>query len=165
MPIIAEMAREFDQEMGPTRKVLERVPTDKGQWKPHPKSFPLGHLAQLVSWMPGWLTNTLNTTELNLAGVTGYSFEPTEKLLEGFDQNVREAQEAFKNAKEMDVVWALKRGDIVLFSAPRGVVLRNHLNHLIHHRAQLGVYLRLIDVPVPSMYGPTADERAMMLGT
>jgi len=165
MPIIAEMAREFDQEMGPTRKVLERVPTDKGQWKPHTKSFPLGHLAQLVSWMPGWLTNTMNTTELNLAGVTGYSFEPTEKLLEGFDQNVREAQEAFKNAKDMDVMWALKRGDTVLFSAPRGVVLRNHLNHLIHHRAQLGVYLRLIDVPVPSMYGPTADERAMMLGT
>jgi len=165
MPIIAEMAREFDQEMGPTRKVLERVPTDKGQWKPHPKSFPLGHLAQLVSWMPGWLTNTMNTTELNLAGVTGYSFEPTEKLLEGFDNNVREAQEAFKSAKDMDVMWALKRGDTVLFSAPRGVVLRNHLNHIIHHRAQLGVYLRLVDVPVPSMYGPTADERAMMLSS
>ena len=165
MPIIAEMAREFDQEMGPTRKVLERVPTEKGQWKPHPKSFPLGHLAQLVSWMPGWLTNTMNTTELNLAGVTGYSFEPTEKLLEGFDTNVREAQEAFKNAKDMDVMWALKRGDTVLFSAPRGAVLRNHLNHIIHHRAQLGVYLRLIDVPVPAMYGPTADERAMMLSS
>src|SRR5262245_12051036 len=144
MPITDEMAREFDQEMGPTRKVLERVPTEKGQWKPHPKSFALGHLAQLVSWMPGWLTNTMNTTELNLAGVTGYSFEPTEKLLAEFDKNVREAQEAFKNAKDMDVMWALKRGDAVLFSAPRGVVLRNHLNHLIHHRAQLGVYLRLI---------------------
>ena len=165
MPILAEMAAEFDQEMGPTRRVLERVPSDKAQWKPHPKSFPLGHLAQLVSWMPGWLTNTLRETELNLAGVVGYSFEPTEKLLAEFDKNVREAQEAFKVAKdsEMDVTWALKRGDMVLFSAPRGAVLRNHLNHLIHHRAQLGVYLRLIDVPVPSMYGPTADERAMML--
>ena len=167
MPIIAEMAREFDQEMGPTRKVLERVPTEKGQWKPHPKSFPLGHLAQLVSWMPGWVTNALKTTELNFVNVPGYSFEPTEKLLEGFDKNVREAQEAFKNAKEseMDVIWSLKRGDMVFFSAPRGVVLRNNINHLVHHRAQLGVYLRLLDIPVPSMYGPTADERAPMLGS
>jgi uncharacterized damage-inducible protein DinB len=65
----------------------------------------------------------------------------------------------------MDVTWALKRGDMVLFSAPRGMVLRNHLNHIIHHRAQLGVYLRLIDVPVPSMYGPTADERVGMLAS
>jgi uncharacterized damage-inducible protein DinB len=161
MPILTEMAREFDQEMGPTRRVLERVPTEKAEWKPHPKSFPLGHLAQLVSWMPGWLTNALRETELNLSGVSGYSFEPTEKLLEGFDKNVREAQEAFKTAKDSDlgVMWALKRGDTVLFGGPRGMILRNHLSHLIHHRAQLGVYLRLIDVPVPSMYGPTADER------
>ena len=164
MPIIAELAREFDQEMGPTRKVLERVPTEKGQWKPHPKSFPLGHLAQLVSWMPGWVGQALLNDKLDLAGAGGYTFEPTEKLLEGFDKAVKETQEAFKNAKDvnMDATWSLARGERVLFSAPRGSILRNHINHLVHHRAQLGVYLRLLDVPVPQMYGPTADDRGFL---
>jgi uncharacterized damage-inducible protein DinB len=161
MAILDAMLREFDQEMGPTRRLLERVPSEKGEWKPHPKSFALGHLAQLVTWMPSWLTNTLRETELNLSGVVGYSFEPTEKLLAGFDKNVTDAREAFKAASDADLgtMWALKRGDQVLFSAPRGAVLRNHLNHLIHHRGQLTVYLRLVDVPIPSIYGPTADER------
>ena len=161
MAILDAIGREFDQEMGPTRRLLERVPTEKGQWKPHPKSFALGHLAQLVSWMPGWVANTLRQTELNLVTAPGYSFEPTEKLLEGFDKNVNDTREAFKTAKdeELGVMWALKRGDQVLFSAPRGAVVRNHINHLIHHRGQLTVYLRLIDVPIPSIYGPTADDK------
>ena len=84
---------EFDQEMVPTRRLLERVPSEKGHWKPHPKSFALGHLAQLVSWMPGWVANTLRQTELNLMTAPGYSFEPTEKLLEMFDRNVQDARE------------------------------------------------------------------------
>jgi uncharacterized damage-inducible protein DinB len=167
MAILDAMAREFDQEMGPTRRLLERVPSEKGEWKPHPKSFALGHLAQLVSWMPGWLANTLRESELNLVSAPGYSFESTEKLLEGFDKNVNDAREAFKVASDAALgdTWALKRGDMVLFSAPRGAVLRNHLNHLIHHRGQLTVYLRLVDVPIPSIYGPTADERSPMLSS
>jgi uncharacterized damage-inducible protein DinB len=159
---IAEtMLPEFDQEMATTRRLLERVPTDKGPWKPHPKSFALGHLAQLVSWMPGWITNTLRQTELNLAGGGGYSFETTETLLEKFDNNVRDAREAIAASTDTDftVSWSLKRGDQVLWTAPRATVVRNHINHLIHHRGQLSVYLRLNDVPVPSIYGPTADER------
>ena len=152
---------EFDQEMASTRRLLERVPTDKGQWKPHPKSFPLGHLAQLVSMMPGWLTKTIRGVDIDLATTKGYSFEKTETLLAQFDQNVREAREALASASDDDFTrtWSLKRGAQVLFSGTRGVVVRSHISHLIHHRAQLTVYLRLIDVPIPGMYGPTADER------
>jgi hypothetical protein len=112
--------KEFDLEMASTRRLLERVPTEKGRWKPHQKSFPLGHLAQLVSSMPGWIASSLREAHIDLATAGGYSFEPTETLLR----------------------------------------VRGHLNHLIHHRGQLTVYLRLVDVPLPPIYGPTADERA-----
>lgn len=152
---------EFDMEMATTRRLLERVPSEKGPWKPHEKSFALGHLAQLVAWMPGWISRTLRETELDLAGGSGYSFEPTETLLAQFDENVAGAREALEDVvgDALDVVWSLTRGSQVLWSAPRGVVVRSHLSHLIHHRGQLTVYLRLIDVPIPSIYGPTADER------
>jgi uncharacterized damage-inducible protein DinB len=161
MSITESMLPEFDQEMATTRRLLERVPSDKGPWKPHPKSFALGHLAQLVSGMPGWITNTLRKTELDLAGGGGYTFEKTETLLERFDKNVRDAREALAATSDADLAetWSLKMGDRVLWAAPRGTVVRNHINHLIHHRGQLSVYLRLNDVPVPSIYGPTADER------
>jgi uncharacterized damage-inducible protein DinB len=160
MSIAEGLLPEFDQEMATTRKLLERVPSDKGPWKPHPKSFPLGHLAQLVATMPGWLTQTLRDIEVNLATSSGYSFETTETLLGEFDRHVREAREALTSAKDADftVPWSLKNGNRVLFTAPRGVVVRSHMNHLIHHRGQLSVYLRLNDVPLPSIYGPTADE-------
>jgi uncharacterized damage-inducible protein DinB len=152
---------EFDQEMMVTRRLLERVPSEKGEWKPHPKSFALGHLAQLVARMPGWMAQTLRKTELDLkAGGGGYSFEKTPTLLAEFDKNVREAREAIAATSDADlhVPWSLKMGDRVLFTQPRGEVTRTHLNHLIHHRGQLTVYLRLVDVPLPSIYGPTADE-------
>jgi uncharacterized damage-inducible protein DinB len=160
MSIAEGLLPEFDQEMATTRKLLERVPSDKGPWKPHPKSFPLGHLAQLVATMPGWLTKTLRDTEVDLAASPGYSFETTETLLGEFDRHVREARQALTSANDADftVSWSLKNGNRVLFTAPRGAVVRSHLNHLIHHRGQLSVYLRLNDVPLPSIYGPTADE-------
>ncbi len=161
MTIAASLLPEFDQEMKTTRRVLERVPTDKGQWKPHAKSFSLGHLAQLVSWMPGWIASTLKEPSLDLAGAPGYTYEATETLLAGFDNSVKAARKALETTKDADwgATWSLQHGSRTLFTAPRGVVVRQHISHLIHHRAQLGVYLRLIDVPVPSMYGPTADER------
>jgi uncharacterized damage-inducible protein DinB len=161
MSIGQTLLPEFDLEMATTRRVLERVPSEKAQWKPHPKSFPLGHLAQLVATMPGWLTRTIRDTEINLATSAGYSFEQTDTLLGQFDRHVREAREALASAKDpdFDVMWSLKHGERVLFSSPRGIVVRQHINHLIHHRGQLTVYLRLIDVPIPSVYGPTADER------
>jgi uncharacterized damage-inducible protein DinB len=162
MSIAAALLPEFEQEMASTRRVIERVPSERGEWKPHPKSFALGHLAQLLSWMPGWIANTLTQRELDLLAAPKYSFESTATLLEGFDRNVREARAALEAAQDADFTrpWALKRGDQVLFSAPRAAVLRMHISHLSHHRGQMTVYLRLLDVPVPSIYGPTADERA-----
>jgi uncharacterized damage-inducible protein DinB len=161
MSIGQSLLPEFDQEMAVTRRVLERVPGDRADWKPHPKSFSLGHLAQLVSWMPGWIANTLRDTRLDLQGTAGYSLEKTETLLAGFDQNVRDARAALQAAKDADfaVPWSLTRGDQVLFTQPRAAVVRSHISHLSHHRGQLTVYLRLLDVPIPSIYGPTADER------
>ena len=153
--------KEFDQEMATTRRLLERVPGDKGAWKPHEKSFPLGHLAQLVAWMPGWITRSLREPHIDLATSGGYSFESTDTLLHEFDRNVSSARDALESVTgaALEEPWSLKHGDNVIFTTPRGEVVRMHLNHLIHHRGQLTVYLREVDVPLPSIYGPTADEK------
>ena len=162
MTIAETLLPELDQEMPVTRRVLERVPSEKGEWRPHPKSFPIAHLAQLVAGMPGWLTNIVRETELDLARGGGYTFEKTETLLRTFDKVVAEAREAIAATRDQDydVDWSLKMGPQVLFTAPRRVVVRQTINHLVHHRGQLTVYLRLLDIPVPSIYGPTADEKS-----
>jgi uncharacterized damage-inducible protein DinB len=161
MLISATLLPEFDTEMATTRRVLERVPSEKGEWKPHPKSFALAHLAQLVAGMPGWITNAITETSLDLAAFPGYTIEKTDTLLERFDTNVADAHQALHQAKDSDfgVIWSLKHGDHVILSQPRGEMVRQTINHLIHHRGQLTVYLRLLDVPVPMIYGPTADEK------
>lgn len=126
----------------------------------------MGHLAQLVSRMPGWATMILTQTELDLAPVgkpvQGYSFETTEALLAEFDRGVAEGRAAIAATSDDDfqVTWTMKVAGQAVASGTRYIQLRTSmLNHLVHHRAQLGVYLRLVDLPVPSMYGPTADER------
>ena len=161
MTIGESLVPEFDQEMATTRTVLERVPSEKGPWKPHSKSFPLGHLAQLVAGMPSWLPRMLHAAHLDLATSNAYSFQPTNVLLEQFDRGVRDGRDALTAAKDSAFAepWSLTRGERILFTMPRAVVVRQHFNHMVHHRAQLAVYQRLLDVPVPSMYGPTADER------
>ena len=162
MPLLAIPLKEFDQEMTVTRRLLERVPSDRGTWKPHEKSFALGHLAQLVSWMPGWIARTLREPHIDLAGGgAGYSFETTETLLAMFDENAAQARTALEEVTGalLEEPWSLRMGDRVLFTTPRGEVVRQHLSHLVHHRGQLTVYLRLVDVPLPQIYGPTADER------
>jgi uncharacterized damage-inducible protein DinB len=160
MSIGTSQIPEFEQEMAVTRRVLERVPSDQGTWKPHPKSFALAHLAQLVATMPGWIANTLRQDHIDLAASPGYSTEKTETLLGQFDQLVGEARRAYEATPDdaFGRPWSLKKGEHTLFTMPRGVAVRQHLNHHVHHRAQLAMYLRLLDVPVPSMYGPTADE-------
>lgn len=160
MSIGSSMLPEFDQEMATTRRLLERVPTDKGEWKPHPKSFALAHLAQLVATMPGWITTTIRQPSLDLAAGGGYSFQATEALLAQFDKHVGEARAALAGVPDSAFAepWSLRMGERVLSTLPRGVVVRSHVNHLVHHRGQLTVYLRLLDVPLPSIYGPTADE-------
>lgn len=160
MSIADTLLPEFDQEMAATRRVIERVPDDDPNWKPHPKSFSIAHLAQLLAWMPGWVGRTLTSTELDLASGGGYSNESTETLFEMFDENVRRSREAIAAAQDSDyeVPWSLKLRGAVLFTLPRGAVVRQHISHLSHHRGQMTVYLRMRDVPVPSIYGPTADE-------
>ncbi|HEX6943867.1 MAG TPA: DinB family protein [Gemmatimonadaceae bacterium] len=161
MTVPSSLIPEFDQEMKTTRRVLERVPSEKAEWRPHPKSFPIGHLAQLLAGMPGWITNAVRETRLDLSKGPGYSFEKTETLLDQFDKNVQNAREALAGASESDfgVQWSLTMGDRVLASMPRGEVVRQTISHLSHHRGQMTVYLRLLDIPVPCVYGPTADEK------
>ena len=160
-PSIAQaFLAELDAEMPPTRRLLERVPSAKGDWKPHPKSFSLAHLSQLVARMPGWLTLTMKQPSLDLSGAPKYSNETTEALLAEFDRCVKEAREVLAKAKDEDFgePWSLTMGERVLMTLPRLAVMRQNINHLSHHRGQLTVYLRLLDVPIPSIYGPTADE-------
>lgn len=160
MTIGSSLLPEFEMEMKTTRRMLERVPSDKGEWKPHQKSFSLGHLAQLVSWMPGWIAQTLTSPKLDLSKAAKYSYEKTETLVEQFDKNVAAARDALAKVsdEQWGENWSLTSGDQVFMTLPKGVVARQHISHLVHHRGQLSVYLRLLDVPVPSIYGPTADE-------
>ena len=151
---------EFDMEMATTRRLLERVPSERAGFKPHEKSFSLAHLAQLISAMPGWITRVVRDTKLDLSSGSGYSDQTTEVLLAAFDKNVKEARGALAAASDADlqVPWSLTMGERVLMTMPRVAVVRQTINHLVHHRGQLSVYLRMVDVPLPSIYGPTADE-------
>lgn len=151
----------FDQEMTSTRHLLERVPFEKADWKPHPKSFSLAHLAQLVASMPGWITLTLRQPELELGGGQ-YTNEKTEELLASFDKAVKEAREALETITDdatLQEPWSLKSGGHAVMTLPRGEVVIQNLCHLSHHRGQLTVYLRMLDVPLPEIYGPTADSK------
>lgn len=164
MTIAETLLPEFEAEMATTRRVIERVPSDRGPWKPHPKSFSLGHLAQLVATMPGWITMTIAEGSLDLGKMEGYDYHATEVLLGKFDRMVGEARAAIAGASDSAFAedWSLMMHGKVLFTSPRGAVVRQNLNHLVHHRGQLTVYLRLLDVPVPSIYGPTADDPGFM---
>jgi uncharacterized damage-inducible protein DinB len=166
MKIGEALLPEFDHEMASTRKMLERVPDEKWDWKPHAKSMTMGRLAEHLMGLAGWTVDTLKTESLDLAPVGGapYVF-PTAKnsqeLLEKFDRNVAASRAALAEAENQQMMqpWSLLFGGAPIFTLPRAAALRSMiLNHLVHHRAQLGVYLRLNDVPIPGMYGPSADE-------
>lgn len=158
---------EFDQEMASTRKVLERVPDDKLDWKPHPKSNTIGWNANHLAEMAGWVPNTLATTELDISPPGGEPYQSPKlasrkAILDMFDKNVAEARKALETVKDdaMNVAWSLKQGGQTLLTMPRSAVIRSFvMNHMIHHRAILTVYLRLNNIPVPGMYGPSADEQ------
>jgi uncharacterized damage-inducible protein DinB len=162
MPIVDALLPDFDHEMTTTRKVLERVPEDKFDWKPHAKSFSLGALATHVATLPAWGAETLTRSEFDIAGGTPPAAPPSKaELLATFDGNVATTRSALagKTDGELMATWTLKRRGKALFSMPKANILRSFvLSHLIHHRGQLSVYLRLLDVPVPSIYGPSADE-------
>ncbi len=169
MTISEMLLPEFEQEMANTRKLLERVPEDKFAWKPHEKSMALGRLASHVAELPGWAVNTVKLDALDLTPGADGKFQPylagsRKELLEFFDKNASEARQAIAGASDEHLlkIWSLQFGGKTVLSMPRAAVLRGVvMNHLIHHRAQLGVYLRLHNVPIPGMYGPSADEGRM----
>ena len=167
MSIAQTLLPEFDQEMANTRRVLERVPDDKWGWKPHEKSGTVGWLAAHVGTVPEWLTMTLNSESLDYAPVDGPTYTPPkienlQQLLTAFDKAATEARTALVAASDQDFMknWTLLAGGKEIFTMPRIACVRGMiLNHLIHHRGQLTVYLRLVNVPVPGLYGPSADEQ------
>lgn len=160
---------EFNQEMSITRRALERVPMEKTAWRPHEKSMPLGALASHVANIPAWMAPTILQDSLDLAPPGGEPYKTPqaatrEELVGFFDRNVEEARSALAGVTDERLLqtWTLLMGGKEAFSAPRIGVLRGMiLNHNIHHRAQLGIYLRLNGVAVPSTYGPSADEGGM----
>jgi len=161
---------DFDAEMEKTRTTLERVPVEKPDWKPHEKSMALGRLARHVAELPGWAAMTINTDSLDIAppGAPPYQSPPParsrEELLGLFEKSAAEARAAIAGASDEHLRenWSFLFGGKTVFSLPRLSVVRvTVLNHLIHHRAQLGVYLRMNGIPVPALYGPSADETGM----
>lgn len=160
---------EFEEEMAPTRKTLERVPADKFGWKPHAKSMTLVRLATHVAELPGWAAFTIGQDSLDIAPKGGPAYQSpkvnsTQDLLAIFDQSVATARAAISSATDEHLMkpWSLLAGGQVIFTRPRYNVLRSTvINHLVHHRAQLGVFLRLNNVPLPAIYGPSADEGGM----
>jgi uncharacterized damage-inducible protein DinB len=167
MKIAESMLPEFDQEMANTRKVLERLPASKFSWKPHPKSFAAGALAAHIANMVEWGVLTLQSDSFDYAppGAPPYKtpeFTSTEALIEAFDKNLGQARSALAAAGDSQMLapWSLMAGGKTVMTMPRAAVMRSFvMNHIIHHRAQLGVYLRLSDIPVPGLYGPSADEQ------
>jgi len=169
MTIGESMLPEFDQEMQNTRKVLEGARDDKWTWKPHDKSGTLGWYALHIATLPGWTTMTLTSDELDYAPVGKPAYEPPKvenraQALAVFDKESSEARAALAKVSDTDILknWKLLAGGQEIFTMPRVAVLRGMvMNHLIHHRGQLTVYLRLLGVPVPGLYGPSADENPM----
>ena len=157
---------EFDMEMANTRRALERVPDDKLAWKPHEKSMTMGRLAGHLAELPGWGTATMGNDTLDIAPPgappqQGLTAKSRQDAIEIFDKNVAAARAAIAGASDEVLMkpWSLLKGGRTLMTMPKIAVLRSFvMNHMIHHRAQLGVYLRLNNIPVPAIYGPSADE-------
>jgi uncharacterized damage-inducible protein DinB len=167
MKISDGLLPEFDQEMASTRKVLERCPDDKFGWRPHAKSWTMAELASHVANLPEWTQETLQKDALDYAPADGsqpYKREAArsgQELLASFDKNVAAARAVLAETSDeaYGKLWTLLAGGQKIFSLPRLAVLRTFVfNHIVHHRGQLSVYLRLNDVPVPALYGPSADE-------
>jgi uncharacterized damage-inducible protein DinB len=163
MPINNLLLTEFDAEVKKTRKALERVPVDKADFKPHAKSTPLGKLAPHIAQLGGFGVAILTAPGLDFAAAkyTPLPFESAAQLVKAFDEGAGKVREALKTVPDTawSEPWKLSAGDRTIFEGSRFGAYRDmFLNHIVHHRAQLGVYLRLTDVPVPATYGPSADE-------
>jgi len=164
MKLIDSLIAEFEHEAQTTRKHLERLPADKLEWRPHQKSFTAAGLASHITEMVGWTDAILNQEEIDFDPATykPYVAGSVADLLKTFDDNVAKGRQALAGATDdtLQQPWRLKIKGRVQFERPKGAVLRDFaLSHLIHHRGQFSVYLRLLDIPVPGSYGPSADEQ------
>lgn len=153
---------QLQEEAKTTRKMLSAVPDEKLDWQPHPKSMTLRRLAGHIAELPGWVTMTMNTNGLDFAN-NGYKPVPInsrEELLQYFEKELTGGIAALENAKDEDLkpIWTLRNGDNILSERPKEDVITMSISQIIHHRAQLGVFLRLLDIPIPGSYGPSADE-------
>jgi len=165
MNYLEPTAKELEREAATARRLLERVPEESLGWKPHEKSMTLGRLAGHIAELPSLIVPAVTQDELNFASGAYVPFAPTKsaELVEKLDQTVAAAVEALKQPIDEENLfkpWRLSNGEHVIFEIPRLAAIRSFaINHFIHHRGQLSVYLRLLDVPVPSIYGPSADEQ------
>jgi uncharacterized damage-inducible protein DinB len=161
MTISEMLLPEFDQEMASTRKIVDCVPEDKFAWKPHTKSMTLGRLASHVSELAGWAVLVVNQDKLELTpGQKPFSAATKAELIGALDKNIADARAAIAGASDehLGKTWSFIYGGHTVFALPRATVLRNMvMSHMIHHRGQLSVFLRLNDIPIPGMYGPSAD--------
>ena len=164
MSISETIVADFEEEMATTRKVLEALPAERFDWKPHDKSMSLGqlgsHIAESPTWVQSMLKGDLDFADVEDSYVPFAAANRTE-LLEAFDRNVSALKASVSAASEeaMTEIWTMRHGEKVLMQAPRHLAIRRTaIHHAIHHRGQLTVYLRLMDVPVPSTFGPTADD-------
>jgi uncharacterized damage-inducible protein DinB len=165
MTLAESFLPEFDREMGLTRRVLERVPDGQFGWKPHEKSMTLGRLAEHLTEMPMWLSVAIKESGTDAAGRRPPDYRSPDTraaVLTTFDKNVADARAALTGRTDAELMasWTLKNHGKEVFTMPKVAVIRGFvLNHMIHHRGQMSVYLRLQNVPVPSVYGPSADEQ------
>ena len=166
MKLTEFFAQQLEREVPISRRVLERVPEGRPDWKPHEKSMPLGYLSQLVATMPAWIALAITQDELDLNPPSGPGYEPpatdtNRALLQAFEDSVAKARDALRSTTEEHLAtpWKLLVGGRTVLENPRHVVIADTFTHQAHHRGQLTVYLRLLGVPVPSIYGPSADEQ------
>jgi uncharacterized damage-inducible protein DinB len=166
MNLMNLFADEIVREGALTRRTLERVPEGKGDWKPHDKSMPLGHLTKMIAGMPSWVTMMIDREDFDLNPPSGGSsfgqdMKTTKDLLDALDKGVESARAALAGTTEEHLLkpWRLLVAGNVVQEKPRHEMIRDAINHLSHHRGQLTVYLRLNDIPVPSIYGPSADDQ------
>jgi uncharacterized damage-inducible protein DinB len=162
MNLIPMLLKEMEQEAQTTRKFLQRVPNDRLDWQPHSKSMTMQRLATHVAELPSWVSITLNTSELDFAKeeYKPVEIKNREELLQYFEKNLADAKQHLEKATEEDLQpnWILRNGEQIYSVNTKAEVIRMSYCQTVHHRAQLGVYLRLLDVPIPGSYGPSADE-------
>lgn len=166
MTIARDLLNELKQEAAVTRKYLESVPFDKKDFKPHEKSETLGRLAIHVAEIIAWWKSCIVDDELDFIDFKPKDITSTTQLLSYFDELLLEAETVLEQAQDKDFggLWSMRHGEDIFFTLPKKQVVRTFcLNHLIHHRAQLGVYLRLLNVPIPATYGPSADDDEVIL--